>query len=139
MSGPNWIHGTLFNPLIPIAKASNSRLTFPDEASRIIYNSSGKALPSDTSRLLYNRIWKYAEEAIEYSANPGESIPPAWSMYDFCLARISEDESLDLESKFIALQLVDLLTTFTAVNVKKQSLRHYQIEAGIPVRPLLLC
>jgi hypothetical protein len=105
----------------------------------MIYTSFGKALPSDTSRLLYNRIWKYAEEAIEYSANPGESIPAEWSMYDFCLARISEDESLDLESKFIALQLVDLLTTFTAVSVRKQSLRHYRIEAGIPVRPLLLC
>ena len=68
-----------------------------------------------------------------YSADPGERIPPEWSMYDFCLARISEDEDLDLESKFIALQLVDLLTTFTAADVRKQSLRHYQVEAGLQV------
>lgn len=57
-------------------------------------------------------------------------------MYDFCVARISEDDGLDVGSKFIALQMVDLLTTFTAVDVRKQSLRHYQVEAGIPVYSL---
>lgn len=68
-----------------------------------------------------------------YSANPGERIPPDWSVYNFCLARISEDKDLDLESKIIALKMVDLLTTFTAADVRKQSLRHYQVEAGLQV------
>jgi hypothetical protein len=68
-----------------------------------------------------------------YSANPSECIPPDWSVYDFCLARIRDDEDLDLESKYIALQMVHLLTTFTAADVRKQSLRHYQVEAGLQV------
>jgi hypothetical protein len=119
-----------------LSKISRCQLTFPEEANRTIYNSSGIALPSDISRLLYEQIWKYVGEAIEFSANPGEDIPPEWSMYDFCLARISEDNNLDLELKLVALQLVDLLTVFTAADVREQSLRHYQVEAGLPVFPV---
>jgi hypothetical protein len=91
------------------------------------------ALPPDTTRFLYNRIWRYAEEAIKYSGTSDDNIPPELSMYDFCLSRIREDYELDLGFKFIALKLADLLTTFTAADVRKQSLRHYRVEAGIPV------
>lgn len=108
-------------------------LTFPDEGGRTISDSSGIAMEPEVSRKLFDRIWRYAEEAINFSVNPGESIPPEWSMYDFCLARISEDKDLDHNDKMLAMQLVHLLTTFTAVDVRKQSLRHYQVEAGLAV------
>ena len=108
-------------------------LTFPDEAGRTIYDSSGIAMPPDTSRMLFDRIWRYAEEAINFSVNPGEGIPAEWSMYDFCLAKIGEEKDLDCQEKMWAIQLVHLLTTFTAVDVRKQSLRHYQAEAGLAV------
>lgn len=98
-----------------------------------MYTSSGKPLPPDVSRRLFERIWKYVDEAIDFSTDPGEQIPPEWSVYDFCLARISSDKDLDLEAKFIALRLLDLLTIFTAVDVRKQSLRHYQVEEQLPV------
>ena len=132
--GPNWIHGTLSNPLIPIAKLAGSRLTFPDEGSQIVYTSPGERLPPETSRLLYDCIWRYAAEAINFSTDEGESVPPEWSMYDFCVERIREDKALDTELKHLALQLVELLTTFTAVDVRKQSLRYYHVEAGLAVR-----
>ena len=99
----------------------------------MIFASSGKLLPSEVSKRLYQSIWKYAAEAIDYSTNPREEIPPEWSMYDFCLARIIGDGNLNLEEKFLTLQLVDLLTTFTAVDVRKQSLRHYRTEGGLEV------
>ena len=133
ISGPNWIHGTLFNPLMPLAKISCTQLTFPNEASQTVFTSSGEPLSPETSRFLYETVWKYADEAIEYSAVAGESIPPEWSMYDFCLARITADDRLSLEYKLIALQMVELLTEFTAVDIRKQSLRHYQVEAELSV------
>ena len=127
----------MFNPLIPVAKLSATRLTFPDEARQTIYTSAGTSLPPETSCLLYESIWKYADEAIEYSADPRENIHPEWSVYDFCLARIREDDTLDINSKYIAFHMVELLTTFTAVDIRKQSLRHYQVEAVLPVRLVL--
>jgi Flavin containing amine oxidoreductase len=133
-SGPNWIHGTLLNPLVPIAKITSSQLTFPDESWHTIYAGSGDALAPEVSHLLYQRIWNYASEAVEYSGDPDEAIPPDWSMYDFCVARISEDEDLDDETKLLALQMMEMLTTFTAVDIRRQSLRHYQVEAELPVR-----
>jgi hypothetical protein len=133
--GPNWIHGTLSNPLIPIVKLTGSQLTFPDEGNQTIYTSSGEALPHETSRLLYDCIWRYAAEAINFSADEGENVPPEWSMYDFCVERIREDKALGTGFKHLALQLVELLTTFTAVDVRKQSLRYYQVEAGLAVHP----
>ena len=135
--GPNWIHGTLSNPLIPLVKLTGSQLTFPDESNQTVYTASGEALPSDTSRLLYDCIWRYAAEAINFSTDEGESVPPEWSIYDFCVERIREDEALETELKHSALQLVELLTTFTAVDVRKQSLRYYQVEAELPVLPPL--
>ena len=132
-AGPNWIHGTFSNPLMAFTKCSDSVLTFPDEAGRTIYNSSGVAIAPNASRKLFERIWRYAEEAINFSMNPGDGIPCEWSMYEFCLARISKDEDLDREEKMLAVQLVHLLTTFTAADVAKQSLRHYQVEAGLAV------
>lgn len=137
MVGPNWIHGTLSNPLIPIAKVTGSQLTFPDEGSQIIYTSSGEPLPPENSRLLYDCIWRYAAEAINFSTDEGESVSPEWSMYDFCVERIREDKALGTELKHLALQLVELLTTFTAVDVRKQSLRYYQVEAELAVHPTL--
>jgi hypothetical protein len=137
--GPNWIHGTFSNPLMVFTKISGSTLVFPDEAGRVIYDSSGMAIPPDISRKLFERIWRYAEEAIDFSVSPGEIIPSGWSMYDFCLAKISDDKDLDRQERLWALQLVHLLTTFTAVDVRKQSLRHYQVEEGLAVPQAPLC
>jgi hypothetical protein len=96
--------------------------------------SFGWALPLKTSRTLYEHIWRYADEAIQYSADPNESIPPEWSVYEFCISRISEDPDLDNTMKTLAIEMVEMLTTFTAADVRKQSLRHYQVEAEFPVR-----
>jgi phytoene dehydrogenase-like protein len=134
MSGPNWIHGTIDNPLVPLASATGTRLTFPDESSQIVFTSSGEPLPPETSLILNNQIWTYVNEAIELSEDPTSTIPPDRSMYDYCAARIEADEYLDDDMKPIALQLLGLLTIFTAVDVRKQSLRHYEVEAELPVR-----
>lgn len=104
----------------------------------MVFTGSGEVLAPALSHFLYERIWSYAAEAVEYSADPDEVIPCEWSMHDFCMARISEDEDLDDETKIVALEMMELLTTFTAVNIRKQSLRHYQVEAELPVCFLLL-
>jgi len=140
--GPNWIHGTFLNPLMPLVRTTSTKLTFPDEANQTVFTSSGKPLSPEISLLLYETVWKYADEAISYSIEYCHSIPPEWSMYDFCLAKIQEDENLCPEYKSIALQMMELLTDFTAADIRKQSLRYYQFEAELSVRlpfsPLLI-
>ena len=99
-----------------------------------IYDSSGLPLPQQISHDLHKRIWGYARKAMEYSADPDQDISPERSVFEFCSARISEDDDLNEETKRLALELLDFLTTFTAVDVRKQSLRHYKAEAELPVR-----
>jgi hypothetical protein len=125
------------NPVVPLAKLSGAQLTLPDEAYQTVYTSSGSSLPLETSRLLYERVWSYAQAAIDYSTNQSIAIPPEWSVYDFCLSRIHEDSELDTKTKALATQMLELLTTFTAVDVRNQSLRHYRVEATLPVRSFL--
>lgn len=132
MLGPNWIHGTFLNPLIPLAKASGSSLTFPDDAPIAIYASSGKRLSPQTSVLIYDRIWRFSTEAIAYSATDG-AIPPEASVGDFCLDRIDEDRDLTVKAKAIARQLLSLLSDFTGTDARHQSLRHYKVEATLAV------
>ena len=123
------------NPLIPLTKFTGSQLTFPEESRQTIFTPYGDPLPSETSHILYQTIWKYADEAVEYSTNDCENIPPGWSMYDFCVAKIRQDQALDMQNKVLALHMTGLLTTFTAVDVKTQSLRYYRVEAELPVCP----
>src|SRR5271156_1522057 len=131
--GPNWIHGTLLNPLVPLAEMTSSVLTTPEEGGCVVYSPSGERLSTETSRLLYETIWNYAAVAIQCSAQIGPHIHPSTSIYDFCQAQISHDNGLSPELKERAVQMMDLLTAFTAVSVKRQSLRHYQVEATLPV------
>jgi hypothetical protein len=131
--GPNWIHGTVFNPLVPLAKDTGTQLTFPDESRQTIFTSRGKPLASDLSKRLYELIWEYADKAIEYSVNPSGDIPCELSVYDFCLEQINAANDLDDDAKGLATELVEWLTTFTAVDVRNQSLRFYKVEATFPV------
>lgn len=136
--GPNWIHGTVLNPLVPLAEMTSSCLTTPEEGGCLVYSPSGERLPTETSRLLYETIWSYAALAIQCSAQIGAHIPPSTSLYDFCHVQISHDKDLPPELEETALQMTDLLTTFTAVSVTRQSLRHYQVEATLPVLSQLI-
>lgn len=136
ITGPNWIHGTLFNPLVPLAKSTETVLTFPDEACQTIFTSCGRILASDLSQRLHERVWEYADKAIEYSTKSSVEIPSGSSVFDFCVEQINAESDLDDEDKRIAKELVEWLTTFTAVDVRKQSLRYYQVEATFPVIPI---
>lgn len=90
-------------------------------------------MPSDVSRRLYDKIWMYADKAIEYSVNSCDDIPCNLSVYDFCIEQIKADDEFDDDKNFLAAELLEWLTTFTAVDVRKQSLRYYQVEATFPV------
>jgi len=71
---------------------------------------------------------------MEYSADPDPDISPEGRAFQFCSARLADYDDLNEETKRLALELLDFLTTFTAVDVRKQSLRHYKAEAELPVR-----
>lgn len=85
------------------------------------------------SRRLYDRIWMYAHKAIEYSVNSCDDIACGLSVYDFCIEQIKADDEFDDDQKYLAAELLEWLTTFTAVDVRKQSLRYYHVEATFPV------
>ena len=132
-SGANFIHGTTLNPLMPLVEASDARLTFPDDTTPTVYGTLGKRLSPQTAQLAYDRVWKYSQEAIGYSSLEGP-ISPELSVNEFCLARLYADDALTNKVKTITKHLFHLLSDFTGTDAEKQSLRHYKVEATLPVQ-----
>src|SRR5579862_2120007 len=132
MPGPNWIHGISLNPIIPLAEASGTQLLFPADLPLTVYGTSGKQLPPQICQLVHDRIWRYWEEAIVYSSTD-DTIPPEVSFGDFCTARLNMDQDLRGKAKALAKHMLSILSDFTATDVKRQSLRHYKVEATLPV------
>jgi hypothetical protein len=132
ISGANFIHGISQNPLVPLVEISGSQLTFPDDAVPTIYGTTGRPLSFQTAQLANNLVWEYSKEAIAYSS-ADSTIPPDVSVNEFCLARLHADENLNPKVKIIVKQLFSLLSDFTGIGAENQSLRHYKVEAELPV------
>ena len=118
---------------MPLANVTDSQLTFPDPSSQTVYCPFGQPLPTDVSQTIYEKVWSCARDAIEYSDTQWKNIPPPWNVYDFCISRAGEDARADPSHQGLFSHMLDILTTFTAVDVRKQSLRHYRVEATLPV------
>jgi hypothetical protein len=85
------------------------------------------------SQHLYERVWEYSAKAIKSSIDAGDDIACEASVYDYCLEQIQTDNTLNDDAKGLATELLEWLTTFTAADVRKQSLRYYKVEATFPV------
>ena len=86
--GPNWIHGTDDNPIMDLAKETNTVTYAWGEGFKDIFDESGKAL--EESNKLHGEMWDIVLEAFEYSAKNTSTIDPQLSLYDFFEEKVKE-------------------------------------------------
>ncbi|KAM0719647.1 hypothetical protein Q7P37_003778 [Cladosporium fusiforme] len=82
--GPNWIHGTDDNPIMQLARETDTKLHAWDEEQSVI-DSSGKPLSSEEAEEYGRLLWDdgLIGAAFKYSNEHGQSIPASRSLYDF--------------------------------------------------------
>lgn len=100
-------------------------------AKQIIFDSLGNMLPEEKTDRLSTLLWKFIEEAFDYSAEAhkdrGYSIPVDDSLYDFIQRRCGE-ELEDEEDRETLLQMSEIWGTYVGEPVWKQSLRFAWME-----------
>lgn len=88
-SGPNWIHGTDNNPILPLSEISSSKLHHFSEACPV-YDFDGRLLNQAEADELQDLLWKVIERAVEYSKYCYSAIPVEKSFFDYCVEKAEE-------------------------------------------------
>ncbi|CZT44246.1 related to anon-37cs protein [Rhynchosporium secalis] len=128
--GANWIHGTESNPILDLAKATNTA-THDWSESFNIFDEDGKLVKD--GKELNDTLWGIIVQAFKHSAENTATIDPKESLYDFFLEKVqgifpSKDESKERE---IMMQMTEMWGAFVGSPVQTQSLKFFWLEECI--------
>lgn len=129
--GPNWIHGTNDNPILDIAKKTNTAISSWDTTSRV-FDEEGKLLDSAEGEKYSNLLWDIVMDAMSYSNKNSASIPASESLWDYyqkeVVRRIPESEPGFEKKRQHMLQFIEMWGTFVGSPVQRQSLKFFWLE-----------
>lgn len=136
--GPNWIHGTEDNPMLDIAKATNTATGNFDPGS-YVFNSNGELYPRAEAEAYSTMMWDIVQAAFKYSNKHSAAIDPKESLLDFFKVKVKElipetdsGGGGDWERKRgIVLQMADLWGAFIGSPIERQSLKFFWLEECI--------
>ncbi|PQE23139.1 flavin containing amine oxidase protein [Rutstroemia sp. NJR-2017a WRK4] len=123
---PSWLHGTDNNPIIQLAKASNTLISLVDD-STIVFGPEGDLINHDIVENGFKEVEKLIAAAFKYSNENCDQIAPHVSLADFFRNKLSEKPLLNDEDSFI-LQLAELWGGFIGDSWEKQSLKFWLEE-----------
>ena len=129
--GPNWIHGTDNNPILDLAKETNTP-THTWEEQTNIFDETGKALKNGNP--LMEAVWGIIVEAFKHSGKNTAEIDPEESLYDFFISKsrdvfTGQDDAG--QQRKILLQMAELWGAFVGSPVQRQSLKYFWLEECI--------
>ncbi|KAL5336981.1 hypothetical protein BJX70DRAFT_389629 [Aspergillus crustosus] len=125
--GPNWIHGTSTNPILKLAKKTNTTLSLLEGSSPCIFDSCGQLLDQDKATELVDLLWEMISDAFKYSNQNCQQIPLTESLKDFILGQ-AVDRGLSGEYQGLLLQIAEMWGGFVGDLLVKQSLKHFWLE-----------
>ncbi|THV48211.1 hypothetical protein BGAL_0261g00010 [Botrytis galanthina] len=126
--GANWLHGSDDQPLLDMAKSTNTEVhTWAEKG--IWFGEDGKPLADGDAMM--NEVWEIIHGAFKYSEENSESIDPDKSLYDFIEEKLLEKYPDDAEKRRVSIQFADIWGTFVGSSVKKQSLKFFWLEECI--------
>ncbi|KAG5984733.1 hypothetical protein E4U55_003505, partial [Claviceps digitariae] len=85
--GPNWIHGTHDNPVLELAKSTNTSVGSSDTHTWA-FTSAGDLLPCEESDKYSTMVWDLVQQAFEHSNDLGVETDKNKSLLDFFQERI---------------------------------------------------
>lgn len=132
--GPNWIHGTEDNPMLDIAKTTNTA-TGSFDPSSYVFNSNGELYPHEDGEAYSTMMWDIVQAAFKYSNKHSAEIGPEESLLDFFKSKVKElipetDDDWD-RKRTIVLQMGDLWGAFVGSPIERQSLKFFWLEECI--------
>ncbi|KAF2643960.1 amine oxidase [Massarina eburnea CBS 473.64] len=135
--GPNWIHGTNNNPILDLARETNT-ITMSWDGRQAIYDHLGKLLPEKEGSENFEIVWEIIEQAMKYSNEETESIPVERSLYEFFEEKVqvmipSEmegDEQVKRKRQSV-LDIAEMWGAFVGSPIQTQSLKFFWMEECI--------
>jgi monoamine oxidase len=129
--GPNWIHGTEHNPILDLAKETDTpchtwegRFNVFDEAGQDLKN--GKELSE--------AMWGIVLQAFKHSTENASTIDPKESLHDFFAEKVKEvfpDAANHEQQRKLVMQMSEMWGTFVGSPVQRQSLKYFWLEECI--------
>lgn len=133
-AGPNWIHGTESNPILDIAKQTNTAVGSWDTGS-YVFNEDGELYDVKEGEQLSAMMWDIVQEAFKHSNKNSAEIDPEESLLDFFKTKLVEliPETTEgwKRKRGIVLQMADLWGAFVGSPVERQSLKFFWLEECI--------
>lgn len=132
--GPNWIHGTNDNPMLDLAKLTDTAVGSWDTRS-YVYDEFGKLFQVDEGEAHANIMWDIVQDAFKHSNKSSKDIDPAESLHDFFVRKVAEkvpstDENFEEKRKTI-MQMSESWGAFVGSPAYRQSLKFFWLEECI--------
>lgn len=124
--GPNWIHGTLADPILKLAKETRTALCSA-EGSTCAYDERGDLIEKGKADSLFELVWSIISDAFQKSNESFSTIPSSTSLKDYFVERISPRDLSDGDKKLVY-QLAETWGTFIGDPLEKQSLKFFWLE-----------
>lgn len=132
--GPNWIHGTDNNPILDIAKETNTVMGSWDTGS-YVFNEDGELYDREEGEKCSAMMWDIVQAAFKHSNKHTAEIDPKESLLDFFRTKVAELLPETTEGwqrrREIVLQMADLWGAFVGSPVDRQSLKFFWLEECI--------
>lgn len=133
-AGPNWIHGTNDNPILDLAKATDTATGSWEEKSSV-FDDLGKQLSIPDATACCTTMWEIVGHAFEYSNKHSATISPDESLWNFfekeVSRRIPESEPDYERKRKHVYQIADQWGAFVGSHIFTQSLKFFWLEECI--------
>jgi hypothetical protein len=129
--GPNWIHGTDHNPILDLAKKTNT-LSHAWDGKMNVFDEAGQFLKNGDE--LGEAMWGIVVQAFKHSAENSSAIEPGESLRDFFAVKVKEvfpDAANQEQKRKLVMQMSQMWGTFVGSPVERQSLKFFWLEECI--------
>lgn len=132
--GPNWIHGTNNNPILDLARETNTATGTWDSGSNV-FDEDGRPYPPKEGEFYSTMMWDIIQAAFKHSNRNSADIDSGESLLDFFKTKLCETIPETTEGwrrkRDIVLQMADLWGAFVGSPVERQSLKFFWLEECI--------
>ncbi|KAI8948407.1 flavin-containing amine oxidoreductase [Xylaria longipes] len=133
-AGPNWIHGTNNNPMMELAKKTNTATGFPTAKTSVV-DETGKMIPSPDAEKYTEMMWDIIGTAFTHSNRNSSAIGVDESLLDFFRSELTTrlpEHSPDYEKKRkVMSQVAESWGAYVGNHVISQSLKYFWLEECI--------
>lgn len=132
--GPNWIHGTEDNPIMDLARETDTKTGAWDTTS-YAFDENGQLLSTAEGERYSTMMWEIIGDAFKFSNAHSAEIDASESLLDFFKGEVKKripDSSADFEKqRYILLQMAELWGAFIGSPISRQSLKFFWLEECI--------